>query len=34
VEDSAERVRRLDVDSYMIATREMLRVAKWLKRAL
>lgn len=29
----AERVRELDVDGYMIATREMLQVAMWLKRA-
>lgn len=26
-------VRRLDVDAYMIATREMIAVATWLKRA-
>lgn len=30
----AERVRRLDVDDYMLATRELLRVATWLKRAV
>jgi CRISPR-associated protein Cmr5 len=29
----AERVRNLDVEAYMIATREMLEVATWLKRA-
>lgn len=29
----AKRVRELDVDGYMIATREMLQVAMWLKRA-
>jgi CRISPR-associated protein (Cas_Cmr5) len=34
MEDFAERVRRLDADSNMIATREMLQVAKWLKRAM
>jgi CRISPR-associated protein Cmr5 len=28
-----DRVRRLDVDGYMIATREMIAVATWLKRA-
>lgn len=27
------RVRALDVDSYILATREMLKVAAWLKRA-
>lgn len=27
-------VRRLDVDAYMIATREMIAVATWLKRAV
>lgn len=27
-------VRRLDVDAYMIATREMIAVAAWLKRAV
>lgn len=32
-DDVAERVRKLDVDAYMIATREMLQVAMWLKRA-
>ncbi len=31
--DLPSRVRRLDVDAYMLATREMLRVAAWLKRA-
>lgn len=30
----AQRVRNLDADSYMIATRELLQVAKWLKRAV
>ena len=30
----AQRVRGLDVDSYMIATRELLQVATWLKRAV
>lgn len=30
----AKRVRELDVDAYMIATREMLEVAVWLKRAV
>lgn len=29
-----DRVRRLDVDAYMIATREMIAVATWLKRAV
>ena len=29
----AERIRQLDVDAYMIATREMLQLAAWLKRA-
>lgn len=29
----ARRVRELDSEAYMIATREMLRVAVWLKRA-
>lgn len=28
------RVRLLDVDAYMIATREMIAVATWLKRAV
>jgi CRISPR-associated protein Cmr5 len=32
--DLARRVRGLDADSYMIATREMLQVATWLKRAV
>jgi CRISPR-associated protein Cmr5 len=32
--DLAKRVRALDVDGYMIATREMLQVAMWLKRAV
>ncbi len=30
----AERVRQLDTDAYMIATRELLQVAMWLKRAV
>jgi len=28
-----DRVRAIDVDSYILATREMLKVAAWLKRA-
>jgi CRISPR-associated protein Cmr5 len=32
--DIARRVRELDADSYMVATREMLAVAVWLKRAV
>jgi CRISPR-associated protein Cmr5 len=32
--DLASRVRELDADTYMIATREMLQVAVWLKRAV
>ncbi len=32
--DVARRVRELDADAYMIATREMLQVAVWLKRAV
>jgi CRISPR-associated protein Cmr5 len=32
--DLARRVRKLDADAYMIATREMLQVAIWLKRAV
>lgn len=32
--DVARRVRELDADGYMIATREMLEVAVWLKRAV
>jgi CRISPR-associated protein Cmr5 len=31
--DLTRRVRELSVDDYMIATREMLQVAMWLKRA-
>jgi CRISPR-associated protein Cmr5 len=31
--DLARRARELDTDAYMIATREMLQVAAWLKRA-
>ncbi|HEX9640387.1 MAG TPA: type III-B CRISPR module-associated protein Cmr5 [Candidatus Krumholzibacteria bacterium] len=30
----AERVRMLDADGYMLATRELLQVATWLKRAV
>ncbi len=30
----AQRVRELDADSYMMATRELLEVATWLKRAV
>lgn len=33
-DDVADRVRRLDVDAYMLATRETLRLAAWLKRAV
>lgn len=32
--DVARCVRELDADAYMIATREMLEVAVWLKRAM
>ncbi len=32
--DVAKRVRELDADAYMIATRETLQVAVWLKRAV
>jgi len=32
--DLAKRVRELDADAYMVATREMLKVAVWLKRAV
>jgi len=32
--DLARRVRELDADAYMIATREMLQVTVWLKRAV
>lgn len=31
--DLAERVRKLSASEYLIATREMLQVAMWLKRA-
>lgn len=31
--DLASRVRELDVDAYMVATREMLKIAMWLRRA-
>ncbi|MCC6526642.1 MAG: type III-B CRISPR module-associated protein Cmr5 [Polyangiaceae bacterium] len=34
VQDFAQRVRALDADSYMMATRELLHVATWLKRAV
>ncbi|NJM90824.1 MAG: type III-B CRISPR module-associated protein Cmr5, partial [Myxococcales bacterium] len=30
----AQRVRGLDADGYMMATRELLQVATWLKRAV
>jgi CRISPR-associated protein Cmr5 len=33
-QDLARRVRELDADAYMIATREMVRIAVWLKRAV
>lgn len=33
-QELAKRVRELDADAYMIATREMLQVAVWLKRAV
>jgi hypothetical protein len=32
--DLPDRVRRLDVDGYMIATREILQLAAWLRRAV
>jgi CRISPR-associated protein Cmr5 len=32
--DLSRRVTTLDADAYMIATREMLQVAVWLKRAV
>jgi CRISPR-associated protein Cmr5 len=32
-DDLARRVRELDAEGYMIATREILQVAMWLKRA-
>lgn len=32
--DLAQRIREMDADGYMIATREMLHVASWLKRAV
>ncbi|SRR5579875_1877714 len=32
--DLARRVRELDADAYMVATRETLRIAVWLKRAV
>jgi len=33
-QDFAKRVRSLDAAGYMLATREVLRVATWLKRAV
>jgi len=33
-ENLGQRVRELDADSYMMATRELLQVATWLKRAV
>jgi CRISPR-associated protein Cmr5 len=33
-QDLAQRIRKLDTDSYMLATRELLQVATWLKRAV
>jgi CRISPR-associated protein Cmr5 len=33
-DDLARRVQTLDADSYMLATREILQVAMWLKRAV
>lgn len=33
-DDFAKSVRELDADAYMIATRELLKVAVWLKRAV
>lgn len=33
-EDLALRIRELDADGYMMATRELLKVATWLKRAV
>ncbi len=33
-EELVRRVRELDVDAYMVVTREMLRLAAWLKRAV
>lgn len=33
-QDLPGRVRELDADAYMIATREMLQIATWLKRAV
>ncbi len=32
--DLSRRVRELEADAYMLATREMLQVAVWLKRAV
>jgi len=31
--DFAKRVRELDTDQYILATRELLQIASWLKRA-
>ncbi len=33
-QDLPRRVRELDADAYMMATREMLQIATWLKRAV
>lgn len=33
-QDLAQRVQKLDADQYIIATREFLQVATWLKRAV
>ena len=33
-QDLAQRVYELDADSYMLATRELLQVTTWLKRAV
>lgn len=33
-ENLSMRVRELDTQAYMVATREMLRIATWLKRAV
>jgi CRISPR-associated protein Cmr5 len=32
--DLARRIREIDADGYMMATRELLKVATWLKRAV
>lgn len=34
MQNLARKVRELDADGYMIATREMLEIAVWLKRAV